>query len=222
MKTIKASALPKSVAVAVVVDGPLVHDGRVGSLVIGRAYRTKSDTIAIRTAKGTFDLLPGDKIKTDDPAKAVDAQFCDKHDGEVYRTTSTGYECKSCWLDYSRSRRKAIKAGEWEPQGRSDAAKAERLERVMAAAAERELSRERMIGNSIRRASNIDSVMRGSKARRAAYRRAHLTRMVEQYGVTVEQAANWAGIDPWQPMTWAEYRAEFPTKQAADDADAAA
>lgn len=213
-----AGSLPKSVAIAIVAEGVMASPSvPTGTLVIGRAYKNREGTITVRTATGIYDLFTTEKVRVGDPRDAADARICDTHN-EVHRTTSTGYECKSCWLDYSRNRAKAIRAGEWEPKGQQRAKDA-RLERTLAAAAARDLSREQMIGNLVRGAIRIEDRVKGSKAKRHDYMRAHMTALVGLHGVSIADAANWAGVEAWEPMTWAEYRAAYPRKSEVEVAE---
>ena len=93
--------------------------------------------------------------------------------------------------------------------GEIAAAKAARAERVNAAAAKREVSRERMIGNLLRGQARAAEFTKGSQAKRDAYARCLMTATAAQYGLTLEQAANLADLPVFEPMTWAEYRARY-------------
>ena len=155
-------------------------------------------------------------------AEARDARYCDKHDGEPMWFSvkhARGVFCRKCHNERAKEIRTARKDGQ-EPTPRSAAAKAARAERVNAVAAQRHVTRERMIGNLLRGQARSAEFGRGSKAKREAYARALMTETATRYGLTPEQAANLADLPVFEPITWAQFRAQYA--KTADDATSAA
>lgn len=225
-KTTTPSHIPAGVVIAARNSGIIgsTKNGAEGALVVAKVRKNKGEDngYTLWTGHGRFDLAATDKVTwTADAEAATDAIKCGKH-GTIHRPWVGGYECGKCWNEYEKARNAAIKAGTWQPRGRSEAEKAERAERVQEAAMKAERSRNEMIGTLLRKISQIAEQGRGQgKNRNAAWAACRMTDTCNQYGITPEQGAAYAGIDAFAPMTWAEYRATYPTRNADADTDAA-
>lgn len=229
-KTTVPSKAPQRVSIAVRITGTskpafLAH-GKTGILVTGRVNPAKGEagTYTVTTAYGVFDILPTEKITYDtDPMVAIDVHKCGKH-GTAMKVYPDGhFDCPTCWHEYTKARREGVKDGSWSARSsRSEQAKAARTERVLAANQKREADRARDIGAAIRGSVRASEYGKGSKAEKDSWLRANLTRMAAGFRISIEEAANLAGIDPWEPRTFAEHRQAFPPKGSIDsESDAA-
>lgn len=169
-------------------------------------------SVRTKTIKGT-EFTPDTKIVF----HVSEEDVCQEHNEPKVQRPGGTIRCNGCLRDAAQA--KKADGGITRREAKAKA-KAERLERVVAEATRRqEKTREQMIGAAVRTASvNLPKQVRGSQARRDGYVRAHLTTMVGGFGVSIEDAANWAGIPAWEPMTWAAFRKDFGKNAEAEAA----
>lgn len=192
--------------------GALIHIHAVNGTTLptpekGSVHKTAGAALfSVRTAtlKGVeFDPTTKITFHTDD------ADTCPKHNEGLRQRPGGIVFCPSCYREQQKAYRGRKREG-IDGQAERKAKQAEAREaRVQAASVTRERSREQMLGALFATASAATLRMKGSQARTQAYRAARLTAMAADHGITVEQAANLAGIAPWAPMTWKEYRQAF-------------
>lgn len=207
MKTTTATAAPRDTAIAF---GGTPAAPITPTHAILRASGEHLFTVTTIDRR-ILEFTSRDKIVVGPLDEARDARHCDKHDGEPMWFSikhARGVFCRRCHNERAKEIRTARKDGQ-EPTPRSAAAKAARAERVNAAAAKREVSRERMIGNLLRGQARSAEFGKGSQAKRDAYARCLMTDTIRQFNLTPEQAANLADLPVFEPMTWAEYRAQY-------------
>lgn len=168
----------------------------------------------VHLGRGKGAELPGTTMVTyyEDPS-----DICPRHGSPKEQWPGGVIHCNACNAEHQavhKANRKAGVVG----QGRLVAAidRQEVAVKVAEAARLRQVSTREATANLFRSIVMSGAYVKGSKAKKEASVRATLTQKAMEQGLTVDQVVDLAGIDAWEPMTWAEYRALYPRKQAVE------
>jgi hypothetical protein len=207
-KTIPLHKAPFKMLVHIVAYGGITLD----TPVRGSFHKSNQPNLyLVHLGRGKGAELPGQTMVTyyEDPA-----DICGRHGSPKEQWPGGVIHCNACNAEHQavhKANRKAGVVG----QGRLVAAidRQEVAVKVAEAARLREVSTAQATGNLFRTIAMSGAYVKGSKAKKEASVRATMTQKAMELGITIQEAADLAGIDAWEPMTWSEYRKAYPRKQ---------